>query len=303
MKADSVLTVVVALCCVLAIGATSTTLDSTVSTDPEEVTNFDYDKVPIGTGQAKKLDDAIDGGRSASGQSGSGKDASSESGSSGDEKVQAAKAGDAAENGDFTRSASGGDGGRQDQAAGSGENQHSKQSGGSGNEMQQSGGANSQSGEGNGTGIRDQTLLERLLSLLRDLLDLLSNLLPYLVLAVLFGAAVRYRDRILARISPGETEDGDESEAAADREPDPQNDIAAAWFEMVERLDLADRRDLTPRECAAAAKRRGVDDETARKLTALFEEVRYGGARVTDERRRRAERTLDSVRSQLEVRQ
>ena len=70
---------------------------------------------------------------------------------------------------------------------------------------------------------------------------------------------------------------------------------------MDERLDLDDRTHLTPRECAAAARDRGADDETVRDLTALFEEVRYGNARVTDERRERAERTVERLRSQLEV--
>jgi len=299
MEADSVLTVVVALCCVLAIGATSTTLDSTVETDPEEVTDFDYSKVPIGSGQAQKLDDAIDRGRSATGQSGSADDGSPEQGSSGDQQMQASRA-EAAADGDHTKAAGNGDGGEPEQRAGSGANERQQQSGGSGDEQNQ--GASSQNAQsGSGAGVSDPPLFQQLIWLLRDLLELLLDFLPYLVLAALGGAALRYRDRLLARIAPdaatGRDPEGDEPLP----DPDPQNAVSAAWVEMVERLDLDDRTHLTPRECAAAARDRGADDETVRDLTALFEEVRYGNARVTDERRERAERTVERLRSQLEV--
>ncbi|MFC7079193.1 DUF4129 domain-containing protein [Halorussus caseinilyticus] len=285
MKADTVLTAVVALCCVLAIGATSTTLDSTVSTDPEEVTEVDYDEIPIGTGQAKNLDDAIDGGKSGSGDS---------NGGSGSESVGAKPSDD----GQRTGAKSKPDDGQRNKRAGSGDGQR-QQSAGSGDRRNQGGGSGSKSQSGAEQTLREPSLLERLLSLLRDLFDLLLGLLALLVLLAVVAAAVRFRDRLLSRVSSSPSRDGDDET----REPDPQNEIASAWFEMVERLDLGDRRDLTPRECAAAARRRGVDADAAQTLTSLFEEVRYGGARVTDERRQRAERNLDRVRSQLEVQQ
>jgi hypothetical protein len=297
MRADSVLTVVVALCCVLAIGATSTTLDSTVETNPEEVTDFDYSKVPIGSEQAQKLDDALDRGRSASGESRSAEDGSPEQSSSGDEQMQAAKA-DAAEDGDYTKSAEDGEDGSPEQEAGSGANERQQQSGGSGEQSQ--GGSSESAQSGSGAGASDPPLLQQLIWLLRDLLELLMDLLPYLVTATLVGAAVRYRDRIYARIAP-DAAAGRDDEGEPLPDPDPQNAVSAAWFEMIERLDLDDRRDLTPRECAAAARAHGADAEAVRNLTALFEEVRYGGARVTDERRERAEKTVEHLRSQLEV--
>ncbi|WP_135855422.1 DUF4129 domain-containing protein [Halorussus salinus] len=314
MGADSVLTVVVALCCVLAIGATSTTLDSTVETDPEEVTDFDYSKVPIGSGQAQKLDDAIDRGRSATGQSGSADDGSPAEGTSGDQQMQASRADPDADEGDHTKSAGSGDGGEPEQRAGSGANEQQRQSAGSGaNERrQQSSGSGDEQNRGassrndrsgSGAGATDPPLVQQLIWLLRDLLELLLDLIPYLVLATLVAVAVRFRDRILARIAPGAAGRADDAGDEPRPDPDPQNAVSAAWFEMVERLDLDDRTHLTPGECAAAAKRRGADDEAVRDLTALFEEVRYGGARVTDERRERAERTVERLRSQLEVRQ
>ncbi|NHN58443.1 MULTISPECIES: DUF4129 domain-containing protein [Halorussus] len=293
MNADTVLTAVVGLCCVLAIGATSTTLDSTVATDPEEVTNFDYSKVPIGSGPAQALDDAIDSGRSDGAESGS-----ASSGGSNDGSGSKSAGSRPAEEGSRTGQASKSGGGQQqNQNGGSGDGQ--QQSGGSGGDDQRSsGGSDSkQDQSGDGTRLAEPSLLDRLLWLLQDLLDLLLAVLPWAVLAAMLAAAYRYRDRLLV----GDPIDADDEDGEAPpRDPSPDNDVASAWFEMVERLGLADRRDLTPRECAAAASDRGVDPDAARSLTALFEEVRYGGARVTDERRRRAEQTLSEVRSQLE---
>lgn len=302
MKADTVLTAVVALCCVFAIGATSTTLDSTVSTDPEEVTEFDYEKIPIGTGAAQNLDDAIDGDRSGSEESGSASDDSrsesesrdtdAKSNEDGARSASASKPGDGEQTG---RNSESSDSGERGQRSGSSEQQ--RQSAASGERRKQASGA-SDSKSGPGRGVGEPSLLQRLLWLLRDLFDLLLSTLPYAVLVAALAVAVRYRDRLRSRFGP-HSSDGTSPDGSG-FEPTPENEVASAWFEMVERLDLADRRDLTPRECAAAARRRGVDGDAARRLTALFEEVRYGGAGVTDERRRRAEENLREVQSQLE---
>lgn len=301
MKANTALTVIVALCCVLAVGATSTTLDSTISTDPEEVTEVDYDKLPIGTGQAQKLDDAIDNGRSGSGESGGSAEGSqsqsessggaSNSGKDGEQKRSASRPAEQGKQGSGHRQKT-----KQKQKAGGGD--ENAQSSGDGHKTSQGGGSGSNPQSGAGRTLDKPSLLERLLSLLRALFDLLTTLLPYAVLAALLAAAVRYRDRIVAWATPGVAADEETDEP--DLDPSPQNDVASAWFEMVDRLGLADRRHLTPRECTAAARRRGVDADAAQTLTALFEEVRYGGANVTDERRRRAEKNLRRIRGQLE---
>ncbi|WP_435178958.1 DUF4129 domain-containing protein [Halorussus sp. AFM4] len=298
MDADTVLTAVVGLCCVLAIGATSTTLDSTVATDPEEATDFNYDKVPIGTGPAQALDDALDSGRSDGAESGSSPSGSpSESGDSGSEGVASKPAADGDRTGQASKS---GGGQQQNQASGSGDGQQSGSSGGGDDRNSASGSSNSKRDQsGDGTRLAEPSLLDRLLWLLQDLFDLLLAALPWIVLAAVIAVAYRYRDRLLGRGVSTDPDDGD-GDAPPPPDPSPDNAVASAWFEMVERLDLAHRRDLTPRECAAAASDRGVDPDAARSLTALFEEVRYGGARVTDERRRRAEETLSEVRSQLE---
>jgi hypothetical protein len=297
MKADTLLTAVVALCCVLAIGATSTTLDSTVSTDPDDVAEVDYDKIPIGSGHAENLDDAIDGGKSASSDSGASPDADSGPGADKSGTSAPSAASKDGTDGDSKSSAQG-QGGPSDEA--SGEGQQDQQTGGNGKKTTQSsagGGSDSSSGKGKSPVVDEPTLLERLMNLLQKLFDLLLRALPYLILLALLGALYRYRDRILSRVAPDSSdEEGDEPVP----EPDPDNPISAAWYEMVERLDLDDRRDLTPREYAAAARQRGADADAVQTLTGLFEEVRYGGARVTEERRERAEEIKNRVRSQLD---
>ncbi|WP_135823744.1 DUF4129 domain-containing protein [Halorussus ruber] len=297
MRADTILTAVVALCCVLAIGATSTTLDSTVSTDPDDVAEVDYDKIPIGSGHAKNLDDAIDGGKSASSDSGASPNSDSGAGADKSGTGSQSAASKDGEGGDSMGSAQG-QGGPSEEA--SGEGQQDQQTGGDGKETTQSsggGGQDSNSGKGKGLVADQPTLLERLMALLQQLFDLLLTALPYAILLALLGALYRYRDRILSRVAPSSSTDDSGEDPP---EPDPDNPISAAWYEMVERLDLDDRRDLTPREYAAAARRRGADADAVQTLTGLFEEVRYGGARVTEERRERAEEIRDRVRSQLD---
>lgn len=55
IETDRVAPVVFAALCVLALGASATSLQSTVSTDPSEVINLDYDRVPIGRDQASEI--------------------------------------------------------------------------------------------------------------------------------------------------------------------------------------------------------------------------------------------------------
>lgn len=289
MKADTVLTAIIAVCCVFAVGATSTTLDSTVSTDPEDVAQVEYEKLPVGEGDARELDEAIDGDGSAEGddRSQSGPPTAAADSESGDgEPRQGERDGD------------GGDA-RQERDGESDEESRQKQSGANERETQSAGGSSADADSGDGPMLTEPTLLERLVSLLRDLLDALSTALPFAVVLVALGAAVRYRDGLLSRVAPTADDGGG---GASEFDPDPDDAVAAAWFEMVDRLDLADSRHLTPRECAEAARRRDVDPDAVRRLTALFEEVRYGGARVTEERRRRAEESIRRVRTQLEGR-
>ncbi|USZ69208.1 DUF4129 domain-containing protein [Halorussus salilacus] len=84
--------------------------------------------------------------------------------------------------------------------------------------------------------------------------------------------------------------------AAADRiedATDVTNEVYRAWREMTDHLAVANPRSSTPAEFAAAAVEAGMDPDDVGELTALFEEVRYGGEAPTDDRERRA---LDALR-------
>lgn len=48
MTADRLLPVLVGVCCILALGVSATTLESSLSTSPDDVINLDYDELPIG---------------------------------------------------------------------------------------------------------------------------------------------------------------------------------------------------------------------------------------------------------------
>lgn len=91
---------------------------------------------------------------------------------------------------------------------------------------------------------------------------------------------------------------GEVAGAAADRleaDADVDNEVYRAWREMTTHLDVDRPRSSTPAEFAAAAVEAGIDREDVRELTALFEEVRYGGEAVTDDRERRAVAALRNV--------
>jgi hypothetical protein len=86
--------------------------------------------------------------------------------------------------------------------------------------------------------------------------------------------------------------------AAADRiedAADVENEVYRAWVEMTEHLDVSNPRSSTPAEFAAAAVDAGMAPEDVDELTALFESVRYGGARATDERETRAVAALRRI--------
>jgi hypothetical protein len=78
---------------------------------------------------------------------------------------------------------------------------------------------------------------------------------------------------------------------AADRleaEPDVDNGVYRAWREMTALLDVDDPETSTPGEFAAAAVDAGLGREDVAELTRLFEDVRYGSQRPSEEHERRA---------------
>ena len=76
------------------------------------------------------------------------------------------------------------------------------------------------------------------------------------------------------------------------------NAIYRAWREMVALLDAPDPQSGTPRQFATAAVDAGMDSDDVAVLTRAFEEVRYGGAELSDERRERAVAALGRIEAE-----
>ncbi|MEZ3142451.1 DUF4129 domain-containing protein [Halobaculum sp. MBLA0143] len=137
---------------------------------------------------------------------------------------------------------------------------------------------------------------------------------PTAILGVLLVLAIAGSAVLLIRSAAQEQDEADEdgettsasrqaavgqvAGAAADRleaDANVDNEVYRAWREMTTHLDVDRPRSSTPAEFAAAAVEAGIDREDATELTALFEEVRYGGEEVTDDRERRAVAALRNV--------
>lgn len=269
MNRDSYAAVALAICCIAAVGMSSTTLASTLQQDPDDVVDPDYETLPIGTEQGQSVKEAVQG---ESGESGGGtKESGGDSGASGDTTDE--------QGSDTSESSAKQEGGQSSEGG---------QSGSGGDVGLDEGGRGD--GTGDGPGV---TLLTRLLGLL-------EQLLPLLALLAALALAYRYRRYLLALVAavPGSFQDGTEERSAAEgRWPTerPSNEVHRVWLSMVDRLDVDRPRSRTPSECAAVAIDAGLDPAAVRTLTNVFEEVRYGEKPVTEERRRRARRGLERL--------
>lgn len=283
MNRDAVLSVALALCCVLAIGASATSLESAVSTKPSEAVDVDYASLPIDSTDAERLREQVEG--AAAGDAG---------GASADSNADSS-AGAKPGSGDEQAKKRVGDPGAEERQADapkeSGESAQSKQKQ---NQQERSGGDQS------GSRPPDRGPLETLWDLLMDLLALLLRSIPLLVALAAAVLLVRERDRVLARLRAllgGDPSDGGDGEAALG-EPSPANEVASAWFEMVAGLGLDRDPARTPRECARRAVDAGLDREAVGALTETFEAVRYGDESPSSERTRRAREAISRLREQ-----
>jgi hypothetical protein len=87
---------------------------------------------------------------------------------------------------------------------------------------------------------------------------------------------------------------------AADRieaDADLENEVYRAWGEMTRLLDVPRPQSSTAGEFAATAVDAGMAREDVEELTALFEDVRYGGAEATAKREERAIAALRRIES------
>lgn len=270
MNGERVLTAVLALCCLFALGTASAMLGPSVSTTPDDVIDVDYASLPLPTDQAERLKSQFQdpSGRSATTQ----RSAPSESG---DRR------------------------GRRSQPDSAADRQSADEVGdGSGRTSR---GGNDGEREGSGSRPDRPSLLDRLLALLRALLSVLLGAVPWLLLLAAVAVAAAFGDRIAAALRPFLPRSGrgeGESDGADDRPPAPANEVERAWFEMVERLDLAEDRSRTAGQVARRAVEAGVDPVVVARLTRTFQDVRYGGEPVTDRRVERAREGLRQFRAQ-----
>lgn len=99
-----------------------------------------------------------------------------------------------------------------------------------------------------------------------------------------FGRSSTSRDRSRSDSSPPEPEP-EESQPPT---------VEEAWETMADRVFVRNRRARTPSEFARAALERGYPDDAVRKLTKVFQEVRYG-RRSRDDRTPAARSALDRI--------
>ncbi|MFC6838464.1 DUF4129 domain-containing protein [Halomarina ordinaria] len=82
MTTDRVVSAAVALICIVAMGVSATTLDSSLSSDPDEIVDLDYDSLPLAQDQAREVKDEVERNersqQSAGGGGGGGEDGPSE---------------------------------------------------------------------------------------------------------------------------------------------------------------------------------------------------------------------------------
>lgn len=267
MNRSDLPTLIVAVCCVLAIGTSSATLTSAVRTTPDQAINLGYETIPLGRGTIDSLKARLGTPDEHGASIGTPLEPVPEPTPS--DRLPTAT----------PQSADGGDHYVVRPVGPLHEGGRTLASGGN------------QPGRGEPQS-RD------------PLAELVPNLAAALVL-VLLGLVIRFRRRLYGAVTPGRGRGGTRGSTnppaveGRPRRPSPSNDVERAWVDVAGRLGLVDRPDGTPRECVHRATERGVDRPAIETLTRVFEEVRYGGAPVTDHRRRLALEACATICDQL----
>lgn len=146
---------------------------------------------------------------------------------------------------------------------------------------------------------------------------ILTAVIILAAIGLLVGLAVLYTEEGRALLGTGPLSDeepefeeeydahalrmlGQAAGAAADRideSGDADNEVYRAWREMTEHIDVEHPEASTPGEFASAAIEAGMARPDVVELTAVFEEVRYGGLPPTEEAERRAVSALRNIES------
>lgn len=282
MDPENILSVGLAVCLLFALGASANALGEAVSTDPDEVIDVDYASLPFNEDDAGELRDAVTG-EDRNGPS-------REQGTDGQRAVPD-ESGEStvetrSESGDGSAPEAGGD---NRQTAVGADGDEGPVDGGAAERGDGDGFRNTE-GQGTGPGSTEPSLLDRLLSLL-------GRLLPFVLLLAALALTYALRHRLRALLRPGE-----ETATRASRDvtyvAEPEDEVSAAWYEMVATLGLDQELSKTPRECERAARESGADPSLVRTLTELYEQVRYADEPVTEERSRQARETVEQFKRQ-----
>ena len=267
MNRSRLLPALIALLAITSLSVASTTLETSLTTDPDEEINPDWDSLPIGPDEAAAIQESIEGGGGESDDSGGSTETDLDSGDTGGgaDGMPGGEGGEG-DDGDVAGSLGGGD---------------------------ESGSGSADGGDAAGD---ERSLFDRLIALLSLLLRLL---LP--IVAVLAIAALAYRYRgVLADFfgRDSRTNPGTESRPASVPWPgkNPEHDVDRAWVEVIRRLNPDRPETTTPDEARALARVRGVDRDAVESIVSAFERVHYGGRSVDTEidRARDGLRTLES---------
>jgi hypothetical protein len=264
MNRSQLTSLVVALACVGTVGVSATTLSSSVAADPSDALDPDYEVLPVAGDGLEQLESAVasDGDESTTTQRDGPGDQSDSAGSR-EERTEVNDAGDDASEDSSVGGgdADGGTGGGDADAGGTGAD-HGGSSGGDG--------LNPSPGEDRFT-----------------LIDLLTLLVVLSLLVAAAWLCYRYRDRFRGLFAGPEESADDDPRPMPDGPPADDNLVFETWDALLSDLDV-EAETLTTGECAAAATAAGFDREEIERLRLDFEDVRYGGQPVTDDRRRRA---------------
>lgn len=262
MDRERIVSLAVAVLCMLAIGVSATTLETTVSQTPDDMIDFNDRTLPLGDESTSDIDRQIERNKDSRGEEESG---SPDSGSGG--------AGSAGRAGDGSGAPSSND------ADDASQSSDPSQSG-----LERLGGDGpiptaAQAGQ-----------------------RTFWNILPYLLALLLLALAYRYRERLralllapLALLGSG----GHHGRDGRDRDPwegaEPDDEVERAWFAMVRQTDLERPWAKTPSECREAAIEAGLDPDAVGVLTRTYREKRYRGTGPTDTHRARARECLDQL--------
>ncbi|QIO24569.1 DUF4129 domain-containing protein [Haloarcula sp. JP-L23] len=261
MNSQNVITLLFAGCCLFAVVSMAASLDTAVPGNPDDVVDVDTESLPLPSEQADQVKNALQ----SSGQSDTQGDSGTTSKPSADGNQQ------------------GRDARPTDDRSGQSTSDSSDGAGESSGQSADSDG--SQSGLTRQAGLGPGGPVDSLLDLLRRLFE---RLLAVVALLAVFGAialGVYKRELLLDQLRAYLGREGTDTDAraATTKVParSPENEIERTWLEMVSRAGVADDPSLTPRERAEAVAQAGLHSEPVRKLTDLFEDVRYGERAVT----------------------